>query len=145
VLLLLQFYGLELHYLTHSGILHIAVFVTMCEVYMGIKPHFNLWNYFFRVQLQSGLDAEVAVWGCVDISIRSGPGVDQYFCLSMSNPPVGWRKERFFCGTTPTRCFPCSRVSTSCLDPTRGTRWLSETAASYNLCVMSSNDCSEMG
>jgi hypothetical protein len=46
---LLQLYGLEVHQLTPSGILHIAAFVTLCEAYMGIEPHFNLWNYFFRV------------------------------------------------------------------------------------------------
>jgi hypothetical protein len=40
--LLLQFYGLELHHLTLSGILHIAAFVTLCEAYMEIEPHFNL-------------------------------------------------------------------------------------------------------
>jgi hypothetical protein len=34
---LLQLYGLEVHQLT------------LCEAYMGIEPHFNLWNYFFRV------------------------------------------------------------------------------------------------
>jgi hypothetical protein len=44
---LLQFYGLELHHLTPSGILHMMTFVTLCEAYMGIEPHFNLWNYFF--------------------------------------------------------------------------------------------------
>jgi hypothetical protein len=46
---LLQLYGLEVHQLTPSGILHIAAFVTLCEAYMRIEPHFNLWNYFFRV------------------------------------------------------------------------------------------------
>jgi hypothetical protein len=40
--LLLQFYGLELHHLTPSGILHIAAFVTLCEAFMGIEPHFDL-------------------------------------------------------------------------------------------------------
>jgi hypothetical protein len=39
---LLQFYGLKLHHLTPSGILHIAAFVTLYETYMGIEPHFNL-------------------------------------------------------------------------------------------------------
>jgi hypothetical protein len=29
---LLQFYGLELHHLTPSGVFHIAVFVTLCEI-----------------------------------------------------------------------------------------------------------------
>jgi hypothetical protein len=32
---LLEHYRLELHNLTPSGILHIVVFVTMCEAYMG--------------------------------------------------------------------------------------------------------------
>jgi hypothetical protein len=62
---LLQFYGLELHHLTPSGILHIAAFVTLCETYMGIESHFNLWNYFICAQLQQGSSAEVmalAVW-----------------------------------------------------------------------------------
>jgi hypothetical protein len=35
---LLQFYGLELHHLTPSGILHIAAFVTLGEAYMGSSP-----------------------------------------------------------------------------------------------------------
>jgi hypothetical protein len=25
-----------------------VAFVTLCEAYMGIEPHFNPWNYFFR-------------------------------------------------------------------------------------------------
>jgi hypothetical protein len=47
----LQFYGLELQHLTPLGILHMAAFVTLCEAYMGIEPHFNLWNYVFCAQL----------------------------------------------------------------------------------------------
>jgi hypothetical protein len=39
---LLQFYGLELHHLTPSGILHVAAFMTLCEAYMGVEPHFDL-------------------------------------------------------------------------------------------------------
>jgi hypothetical protein len=49
---LVQFYGLELHHLTLSGILHMATFVTLCKAYMGIEPHFNLCNYFFLARLQ---------------------------------------------------------------------------------------------
>jgi hypothetical protein len=44
---LLQFCGLELHYLTPSGILHMAAFVTLCEAYIGIEPPLNLWSHFF--------------------------------------------------------------------------------------------------
>jgi hypothetical protein len=45
---LLQHYDLELHNLTPSGILHIVTFMTLCEAYIGIDPHFSMWNYFFR-------------------------------------------------------------------------------------------------
>jgi hypothetical protein len=50
----LQYYGLELHHMTTLGILHIMVFVTLCESYMGIEPHFELWSHFFRVRLSQG-------------------------------------------------------------------------------------------
>jgi hypothetical protein len=94
--LLLQFYGLELHHLTPLGILHVAAFVTLHEAYMGVEPHFDLWNYFFRNPLRQGLDTEAVVWSSVDIFIQSGPRVDSYFHLSMSDPPVGWWKVWFF-------------------------------------------------
>jgi hypothetical protein len=69
--LLLQFYGLELHHLTPSGNMHIATFITLCETYMGIEPHFNVWNYFFHVRLRSDSDAEAMVWGYADIYVRT--------------------------------------------------------------------------
>jgi hypothetical protein len=55
--------------LTPSGILHMTAFVTLCKTYMGIVPRFDLWNYFFRAQLQQGLDMEAVVLGSVDIFI----------------------------------------------------------------------------
>jgi hypothetical protein len=82
--------------LTPSGILYIAAFVTLCEAYLGIEPHFDLWNYFYHACLRSGSDVEAAMWGSANILVRFGSGVDPYFCLSMSNPSVGWRKEWFF-------------------------------------------------
>jgi hypothetical protein len=95
LLSLLQFYALELHHLTPSGILHMAAFVTLWEAYMRIEPHFDLWNYFFHTRLQQGLDAEVAVLGSMDIFLWSGPGVDPYFHFPMFHPLVGWWKVWF--------------------------------------------------
>jgi hypothetical protein len=66
---LLQFYGLELHHLTPSGILHMAAFVIICEVYMGIEPHFNSWNYFFYTWLQQGIGVEMMFLGNMDIFV----------------------------------------------------------------------------
>jgi hypothetical protein len=47
--------------LTPSGIMHMEAFVTLCEAYMGIELHFDLWNYFFCARLQQGSDTEEAV------------------------------------------------------------------------------------
>jgi hypothetical protein len=44
---LLWCYGFKLHHLTPLEILHMVVFVTLCEAYIGIEPHLNLWNHFF--------------------------------------------------------------------------------------------------
>jgi hypothetical protein len=57
---------------------------------MGIEPHFNLWNYFFRARLWLGSDAEAAVWGSVDIFVQFESGVDPYFRFLMSDSPTGW-------------------------------------------------------
>jgi hypothetical protein len=65
-----------------------AIFVTLCESYMGIEPHFDLWNYFLRARLQQGSDMEAAVLGSVDLFVRSGSGVEPYFRLSTSDPPA---------------------------------------------------------
>jgi hypothetical protein len=67
-----------------------TAFVTLCEAYMGIEPHFNMWNYFFHARLQQGSGMETAALDNVDIFIRFGPTVDPYFRLLMSNTPVGW-------------------------------------------------------
>jgi hypothetical protein len=79
---LLQYYSMELHHLTPSGILHITTFVTLCEAYMGIDPHFIMWNYF--------LDAEAAVLEGVVIHVKSKHDVDPYFDLPMSESTDGW-------------------------------------------------------
>jgi hypothetical protein len=45
---LLRSDGLELHHLTPSGILHMVVFMTLCEAHIAIEPPLNLLSHFFR-------------------------------------------------------------------------------------------------
>jgi hypothetical protein len=56
-----------------------AAFVTYCEAYMGIEPHFDLWNYFFHAQLQLGSNGETTTLGSGDLFVRSGSRIDSYF------------------------------------------------------------------
>ena len=44
---LLFFWGVQLHHLTPDSILHIAIFVQLCEAFLGIHPHFDLFKSLF--------------------------------------------------------------------------------------------------
>jgi hypothetical protein len=44
---LLYHYGIELQNLNPNSILQIVVFATLCEGYLGIRPNFALWKYYF--------------------------------------------------------------------------------------------------
>ena len=44
---LLEFYGLQLHNLTPASVLHIAGFVALCELFLGVEAHFALWKRLF--------------------------------------------------------------------------------------------------
>jgi hypothetical protein len=63
---------------------------------MGIDPHFDLWNHFFHVRLPRGSRVEAAVFGGVDIHVKSGHGVDPFFDLPMHRSMNRWWKMWFF-------------------------------------------------
>jgi hypothetical protein len=67
---LLFVYGVQLHQLTRNSILHVACFITLCEAFLGINPHFGLWKYFCHLR-PSASKEEVHDLGGVIISVRS--------------------------------------------------------------------------
>ena len=48
---LLHYYKIELQHLNLNGIQHMAAFIALCEGFLGISPHFDLWRYFFAITL----------------------------------------------------------------------------------------------
>ena len=44
---LLYYYGLCLHNLTPEGILHLLVFIMLCEGFLGMPTHYDLWWFLF--------------------------------------------------------------------------------------------------
>jgi hypothetical protein len=93
---LLRCYGLELHHLTPSRVLHIASFVTLCEAYQGIDLDLVLWKYFFRVHRPQDPKAELTISGGTVIHVKSGHGVDPYLEIPMPRSMKGWRKKWFY-------------------------------------------------
>lgn len=49
---LLDYYGLQLHHLNPNGILHISIFITLCEAYLGIEPHLGMWKWLYTMSSQ---------------------------------------------------------------------------------------------
>ena len=69
---LLDYYDVELQHLTPNGVQHMATFVALCEGFLGIDPHFDLWRYFFTVSLSKrrvgGKEVNVPM-GCASIHL----------------------------------------------------------------------------
>jgi hypothetical protein len=86
---LLFVYGVQLHQLTPNSILHIAYFITFCESFLGIKPHFLLWKFLFRLHPSVALSKKPKL-GEVVVSIH---GESQYLEFSMAVSVQGWRKK----------------------------------------------------
>jgi hypothetical protein len=65
---LLFVYGVQLHQLTPNSLLRIACFVTLCEAFLGIDPHWILWKYLFRLR-PSGSLAKIPELGGAIVSV----------------------------------------------------------------------------
>jgi hypothetical protein len=86
---LLFVYGVQLHQLTPNSILHIACFVTLCESFLGIKPHWILWKFLFRLRPSVALSKKPELGGAV-VSVRAEV---HYLEFNMSASVQGWRKK----------------------------------------------------
>jgi len=83
---LLHYYKVELQHLTPNGVQHIAVFVALCEGFLGISPHFDMWLYFFAVNLlkkrEKRQELSVPV-GCASIHLCNNR-VNKYLSMHLS-------------------------------------------------------------
>jgi hypothetical protein len=89
---LLFVYGVQLHQLTPNSILHIACFVTLCESFLGIEPHFLLWRSIFRLRPNVSLARKPELGGAV-VSVRPEA---QYLEFSFAASVQGWRTKWFY-------------------------------------------------
>ena len=88
---LLLYYGILLIHLNPNSILHLAIFINLCEAYLGIEPHLNLFRYFFH--LKSFVDAKVV--GATYLVLRDGK-VAEYKLVPLSTSNKGWKSKWFY-------------------------------------------------
>ena len=66
---LLFFWGIQLHHLTPTSILHISIFVHLCEAFLGIYPHFDLFKSLFFLNPYPNF-SNVATVGGANLELR---------------------------------------------------------------------------
>jgi hypothetical protein len=86
---LLFVYGVQLHQLTPNSILHIACFITLCECFLGIDPHWGLWRRLFFIR-RNATRTSVHVGGGSIIFVRAEA---EYFDFKMAESIQNWRKK----------------------------------------------------
>jgi hypothetical protein len=91
---LLDYYGIKYLNLNPNGIFHVSVFVHFCEALLGIKPHWVLFQKFFRVKPQpSARDPRVV--GGAGIQMRED-AAEQYLAYKLIDSNQDWKAEWFY-------------------------------------------------
>ncbi|KAK1651420.1 hypothetical protein QYE76_069225 [Lolium multiflorum] len=86
---LLFVYGIQLHQLTPNSILHVSIFITLCECFLGVPPNWALWKRIFCLRRNGSHNATYNIGGVV-ICVRTD--VD-YFDVKFPDSVQGWRKR----------------------------------------------------
>ena len=89
---LLHVYEIQLWQLTPNSILHLAIFITLCEAFLGIEPHFGLWKKIFFVK-RYNCSSGSFVTGGVGFVVRKEMN---YFNFPMRESVQGWRLKWFY-------------------------------------------------
>jgi hypothetical protein len=91
---LLEYYGIEYLNLNPNGIFQTSVFVHFCEAFLGIKPHWVLFQKFFRVKPQPGAN-DPRVVGGAGIQMRED-AAEQYLVYKLIDSNQDWKSKWFY-------------------------------------------------
>jgi hypothetical protein len=97
---LLHYYGVELHNFNPNSIAQAAIFAAVCEGFLGIDPHWDLWTHLFSAELFALTTGEKKVYmavragGCT-LQLRQGR-VQQYIPAILVSSNKGWQRRWFY-------------------------------------------------
>jgi hypothetical protein len=95
-----HYYGVELHNFNPNSIAQTAIFATVCEGFLGIDPHWDLWTHLFSAEFfAASTDVKkvrmaVRAGGCT-LQLRSGRA-QQYIPASLVSSNKGWQNRWFY-------------------------------------------------
>jgi len=93
---LLQFWRIQLHHLTPQSILHISIFTHLCESFLGILPHFHLFQHFFALVPIPNATKPATAGGC-ELVLRP-ESRDEYLAYDPAGKGIEWKKFWFHVG-----------------------------------------------
>jgi hypothetical protein len=97
---LLHHYGVELHNLNPNSIAQAAIFAAVCEGFLGIEPHWDLWTHLFSAEFfVATMEAKkvrmaVRAGGCtLQLRLRRA---QQYIPATLASSNKGWQNRWFY-------------------------------------------------
>jgi hypothetical protein len=97
---LLHYYGVELHNFNPNSIAQAAIFAAVCEGFLGIDPHWDLWTHLFSAELFASttevkkVHMVVRAGGC---TLQLWPGsMQQYIPATLVSSNQGWQRRWFY-------------------------------------------------
>jgi hypothetical protein len=97
---ILHFYGVELHNLSPNSIAQASIFAAVCEGFLGIDPHWDLWTHLFSAEpfaLAMGerrVRMAVRAGGCI-LQLRQARA-QQYIPAILASSNKGWQRRWFY-------------------------------------------------
>jgi hypothetical protein len=97
---ILHVYGVELHNLSPNSIAQAAIFAAVCEGFLGIAPHWDMWTHLFSVELFASTTGErrvrmaVRAGGCI-LQLRQARA-QQYIPAILVSSNKGWQRRWFY-------------------------------------------------
>jgi hypothetical protein len=92
----LHYFGITLNHLPPNAILHLSIFVHLCETFLGIPPSITLFCYFFKLKPHPDT-ANTHVLGGAGIQFRAGRKTE-YIHYTLVESVKSWRSEWFYAG-----------------------------------------------
>ena len=91
---LLKYWGIQLHHLTPQSILHLSIFTHLCEAFLGVEPHFHLFQHFFYLRRHPSASKPIEVGGAKLALCPESQG--EYLFYQPSRKGVEWKNFWFY-------------------------------------------------
>lgn len=103
----LNFFGAQLHHSTPNTIMYLAAFVSMCESFLGCRPHWGLFKHIFTCRSQTIKKANPSDERTHVIQMCGGLGIQMrnkstFPAMILPDLVRGWQSTWFYCKDQPT-------------------------------------------